>query len=68
MAKVLPTKGKSIATVKGGTGHMISEQEAGPQKPGATSNGGANAGETSFAQGGKTKMFGYSGSKPAKPC
>jgi hypothetical protein len=45
---------------------MFSEMEAGPQKPGMTGPGGAMAGETSFAQGGKTPMFGKQKSMPAK--
>lgn len=54
--------------VKGGTTKMFTEREAGPQKPGVSSNEGGDAPETQFASGGKTKMFGKQTSNPSKAC
>lgn len=59
--------GKTSFGVKGGNTKMFSEREAGPQTPGQTAAGGGSAPEKQFASGGKTKMFGFTGSKPAQP-
>lgn len=64
MAKVLKT-GKMPA-VRGGKGKMIGKQHVGQQAPGITSTKSGKGGK--FAAGGKTKMFGFSGSKPAYGC
>lgn len=55
---------KKIA-VRGGSGHMIGKQSAGPSKPGKLTNQGGGG---KWAKGGSGKMAGFTGSRPAKPC
>lgn len=64
--KVLKT-GK-MTPVRGGKGHMFTEREAGPQKPGQSASEGQSGPETQWAKGGTTKMFGKQSANPAKPC
>lgn len=56
---------KKIAAVRGGSGHMVKKTGAGPSKPGKLANTGGGG---KWAKGGSGKMFGFSGSKPAKAC
>lgn len=65
MAKVMKT-GK-MKPVRGGSGHMFGETQAEPMNPGTTSVPHAAGAGAKFAAGGKTKMFGFTGSSPAKP-
>lgn len=53
----------------GGSGHMFGPQHADPQQPGVSGHTTSGSGQK-FAAGGKgsnNKMFGYTGSSPAKP-
>lgn len=55
-----------MAVVKGGKGKMFGQMGAGKVPSGTTSP--TKAGKSSFGHhGGSGKMFGFSGSKPAKP-
>jgi hypothetical protein len=58
-------KSKKSTPVRGGSGHMIGKQSAGPSKPGKMVNTGGGG---KFAVGGKTKMFGKQTVKPSKAC
>lgn len=60
-------KSKSASTVRGGKAKMLGTIRTGQQKPGVTSSARTPSGGK-FPSGGKTKMFGKSGSSPAKPC
>ena len=52
---------------KGGNTSMFGKQAAGSQKPDTTAHEvGGGAPGAKFADGGKGKMFGFSGSQPAK--
>ena len=64
MAKV---SSKKATPVRGGGGHMVGKQSAGPAKPMSLTNGNKGGGGK-WAKGGSTKMFGFSGSKPSKAC
>ncbi len=61
-------KSHDVTFAEGGHGnHMFGEQAANEQKPGGTAHdvsGGSPGPE--FASGGKTKMFGFRGSEPAR--
>ena len=57
----------NVTFAKGGNTPMFGKQAAGEQRPGVTEHdaeGGAPGDK--YACGGKTKMFGYSGSQPAQ--
>ena len=56
---------KKMKAVRGGSGHMVGKTSAGPSKTGKLVNTGGGG---KWAKGGSGKMFGFSGSKPAKPC
>lgn len=58
-------KSKKAKPVRGGSGHMVGKQSAGPARPGGMVNKGGGG---KFAKGGSGRMFGFSGSKPAKAC
>ena len=58
-------KSKSSKPVRGGGGHMVGKQSAGPSRPGKLTNQGGGG---KFPSGGKGKMVGFTGSKPAKAC
>lgn len=58
-------KSKSMKAVRGGSGHMVGKQSAGPSKSGSMVNTGGGG---QWPKGGSGKMFGFSGSKPAKAC
>lgn len=58
--------GKTIAPVKGGNTKMFGKKTVGQQAPGMTSN--AMKAGPKFAAGGKTKMFGFTGSKTHPGC
>lgn len=58
-------KSKSMKAVRGGSGHMVGKQSAGPSRSGSMVNTGGGG---QWPQGGRTKMFGKQTSKPAKAC
>lgn len=67
MAKTKEISSKSATFAQGGSkNHMFGEQEAGAQKPGVSGHD-VPKGETKFASGGSTKMFGFRPSQTAKP-
>lgn len=55
----------NVEFAKGGNTHMFGPQKAGEQKEGETAHDVSDGGGK-FASGGKGKMFGYTGSLPAK--
>lgn len=60
-------KSHNVEFAKGGNTHMFGAQAAGKQKAGVTEHdaeGGAPGAK--YAEGGKGKMFGYTGSLPAQ--
>jgi hypothetical protein len=57
-------KSKPAKPVRGGNGHMVGKQTSGPSRPNSMVNKGGGGKQL---KGGKTKMVGFSGSKPAKP-
>jgi hypothetical protein len=64
MAKGKQKSKSSPVWVKGGNGHMLGQQHAGPQTPGQTaSNASASGGE--WAKGGNGHMVGKQTAKPA---
>jgi len=69
----MPTTGKSKTKSKsspkfavGGSGHMVGQQYAGPQKPGTTATDPSGNGGK-FAKGGSGHMVGKQEASPAKP-
>ena len=56
-------KSKPSKPVRGGGGHMVGKTGVGPSRPNQMSNKGGGG---KWAKGGSGKMFGFSGSKPAK--
>lgn len=61
-------KKSSTIPNEGPSNVMLGRQVTGPQKPGVGSQEqGSGASSGLGAQGGSTKMFGFTGSKPAKP-
>lgn len=65
MANVHKEKTTNTEFAKGGDTHMFPQQSVGEQKPGKTSHDVTDGG-SKFASGGSGKMFGYSGSQPAR--
>lgn len=61
-------KSKTLPDVEGPSNVMLGRQNTGPQKPGVSSQEQPEGKSSGLgAKGGTTKMFGYTGSKPAKP-
>jgi hypothetical protein len=61
------SKSRSSPTwAKGGSGHMLPQQHAGPKKPGVTSNESSGDGGK-WGKGGGGHMVGKQTSTPAKP-
>ena len=56
----------SLQGAKGGGGHMVGRQYAGPQKPGTTATDASGSGGK-FASGGSGHMVGKQEASPAKP-
>jgi len=69
MAKVMPNPPgvKAIPPVRGGKTKMFGKQHSGTQEPDCTTSC-ATSPAGGFPMGGKGKMFGFTGSKPAKAC
>ena len=66
MAKGKSKSRSSPTWAKGGNGHMLGQQHAGPQTPGQTaSNASQSGGE--WAKGGSGHMVGKQEASPAKP-
>lgn len=65
-SKTVSNKTGSTIPNEGPSGVMMGRQYTGPQKPGVSSQEQSKSSGLG-AQGGSTKMFGFSGSKPAKP-
>ena len=65
-------KTHDVEFAKGGNTHMFGEQAAGEQKPATKSSGGTahdvsgGAPGAKYAEGGKTKMFSFTGALPAR--
>jgi hypothetical protein len=67
MPKQSKTKSKSSPTfARGGSGHMVGQQHAGPQKPGTTATDASGSGGK-FASGGRGHMVSKQEASPAKP-
>lgn len=56
----------SLQGAKGGSGHMVGKQAAGPQKPGTTAHDPSGNGGK-WAKGGGGHMVGKQEASPAKP-
>lgn len=66
MAAFLKKNEKSADFAEGGKTHMFGEQAAADMPSGTTDKGDKSGPGEKFAAGGSGKMFGYSGSQPAR--